>query len=178
MFLSCLHVNSQKDFDTAVKELSAMYRLPYKARGITIDSCLITTGGLVYKCHVDINSREYKLWQWSQRKTMILESKKSLKQKKMEVIDRRNRSFLYKDKYFLLYKDFRKAYADSARIYISDNRLGKYLIDRMSVSFIIYRNKKGEATNKFLCAFCLDMNDIDDGFVKEYRYKQFFIPKK
>lgn len=93
--------------------------------------------------------------------------------KKMEVIDRRNRSFLYKDKYFLLYKDFRKAYADSARIYISDN-----LIDRMSVSFIIYRNKKGEATNKFLCAFCLDMNDIDDGFVKEYKYKQFFIPKK
>lgn len=109
---------------------------------------------------------------------MILESKKSLKQKKLEVIDRRNRSFLYKDKYFLLYKDFRKAYADSARIYISDNRLGKYLIDRMSVSFIIYRNKKGEATNKILCAFCLDMNDIDDGFVKEYRYKQFFIPKK
>ena len=85
--------------------------------------------------------------------------------KKMEVIDRRNRSFLYKDKYFLLYKDFRKAYADSARIYISDNRLGKYLIDRMSVSFIIYRNKKGEATNKFLCAFCLDMNDIDDGVI-------------
>lgn len=81
MFLSCLHVNSKKDFDTAVKELSAMYRLPYKARGITIDSCLITTGGLVYKYHVDINSREYKLWQWSQRKTMILESKKSLKQK-------------------------------------------------------------------------------------------------
>ena len=117
-----------------------MYRLPYKARGITIDSCLITTGGLVYKCHVDINSREYKLWQWSQRKTKILESKKSLKQKKLEVIDRRNRSFLYKNKYFLLYKDFRKAYADSARIYISDNRLGKYLIDRMSVSFIIYRN--------------------------------------
>lgn len=47
--------------------------------------------------------------------------------KKMEVIDRRNRSFLYKDKYFLLYKDFRKAYADSARIYISDVKVGEIL---------------------------------------------------
>lgn len=87
------------------------------------------------------------------------------------MIDRRNRSFLYKDKYFQLYKDSRKAYADSARIYINDNRLGKYLIDRMSVCFIIYRSRKDEATNKYLCAFSLDMNDIDDGFVKEYRYK-------
>lgn len=178
MFLSCLHSNAKKNFATAVKELSAMYSLPYKTEGITIDSCIATKDGLVYKCHVDIKSREYKYWQLSQRQEQIKESKKTLKQKRLEMIDRKNRSFLYKDKHFLLYKDFRKAYADSARTYINDNRLGKYLIDRMTVCFIIYRSRKEETANKLLCAFSLDMNDIDGGFVKEYRYKQFFIPKK
>lgn len=125
-----------------------------------------------------MNSRQYKYWEWSQRQEQIKESKKTLKQKRLELIDRRNRSFLYKDKYFLLYKNFRKAYADSARTYINDNRLGKYLIDRMTVCFIIYRSRKEETANKYLCAFSLDMNDIDGGFVKEYRYKQFFIHKK
>lgn len=178
MFLFCPHVNAKKDYETAIKGMAAMYSLPYKSGGITIDSCMTTKDGLVYKCHVDINTREYKYWQWSQRQAQFRESKKTQRQKRLEMIDRRNRSFLYRDKYWQLYKDFRKAYADSARIYINDNRLGKYLIDRMSVCFIIYRSPKDEATNKQLCAFRLDMTDTDEGFVKVYRYKQFFIPQK
>ena len=178
VFFACLCANAKKDYETAIKGIATMYSLPYKTEGITIDSCYITTNGLVYKCRVDTNSKQYKYWQWSQRQAQIREGKKTQRQKILEMIDRRNRSFLYRDKYWQLYKDFRKAYADSARIYINDNRLGKYLIDRMSVCFIIYRSRKDEATNKHLCAFRLDMTDIDEGFVKEYRFKQFFIPQK
>lgn len=76
MFLFCLHVNAKKDYETAIKSMVAMYSLPYKSGGITIDSCMITTDGLVYKCHVDIKSRGYKYWQWSQRQAQIREGKK------------------------------------------------------------------------------------------------------
>lgn len=177
-FLLCLHVYAKKDYETAVKGIAAMYRLPYKLGGITIDSCMITTSGIIYKCHVDINSKQYKSWEWLQRQAQIRESKKSIQQKRLEMIDRINRSFLYEDKYLHLYKAFRKAYVDSVKTYVQGNRLGKYLIDRMTIYFVIYKSKKDESTDKCLCAFSLDMNDIDSEFVKEYEYKQFFIPQK
>lgn len=177
-FLLCFHVNAKKDYETAVKGIAAMYRLPYKTEGIIIDSCMITEYAIVYKCRVDVNSKQYRCWDRLQRQAQIRDSKKSIRQKRLEMIDRINRSFLYEDKYLLLYKAFRKAYIDSVKTYVQGNRLGKYLVDRMTIYFVIYKSKKDESTDKCLCAFSLDMNDIDSEFVKEYEYKQFFIPKK
>ena len=177
-FLLCFHVNAKKAYETTVKGIAAIYRLPYKTEGITIDSCMITENNIVYKCRVDVNSKQYRYWNRLQRQAQIRESKKSIQQKRLEMIDRINRSFLYEDKYLQLYKAFRKAYVDSVKTYVQGNRLGKYLIDCMTIYFVIYKSKKDEAIDKSLCTFSLDMNDIDSEFVKEYKCKQFFIPQK